>query len=103
METKDHIEKQSVKKSSGKGGARPGAGRKPGVRNKKTAALLDRVQAEGQTPLEFLLDQMRNINNPRDIRIDAAKAAAPYVHAKLANIEMTANVTTHEATLEDLK
>lgn len=103
METKDSIEKQSPKKPSGKGGARPGAGRKPGVRNKKTRAVLENVEATGDTPLQFLLKQMRNERNPRDVRMEAAKAAAPYVHAKLANIEMTANVTTHEATLEDLK
>lgn len=102
METKAVTEKKSTKQSLGKGGARAGAGRKPGVRNKKTAALLERVQAEGETPLQFLLGQMRNINNPRDVRIDAAKAAAPYVHAKLQNIEMNANVTNHEASLDDL-
>lgn len=110
MDTKQVTEKQSTAKKaptsgpgSGKGGARPGAGRKPGVRNKKTAGLLAKVQAEGETPLEFLLGQMRDPALPRDVRIDCAKAAAPYVHSKLASIEMNANVTNHEAKLEDLE
>lgn len=41
------------------------------------------------TPLEFLLSVMRNPANATEDRIDAAKAAAPYVHAKLATIEHT--------------
>ena len=49
------------------------------------AALLDyaaQISAEqGVSPLEFLLSVMRDIANPLELRIDAAKAAAPYVHA----------------------
>ncbi len=77
------VEKQSI---GIKGGKREGAGRKAGVPNKKTAEVQAAVAASGITPLEFMLQIMRNpANEPAD-RLDAAKSAAPYVHAKLANV-----------------
>ena len=36
------------------------------------------------TPVEFMLKQMRDPNLSLETRMDAAKSAAPYVHAKLA-------------------
>lgn len=100
------IEKQSkpIEKQSKtiKGGARPGAGRKTGIRNKKTAKLLEAVEKSGATPLEYLLSVMRNeCTDPKE-RLSAALGAAPYVHAKLASIEINAHITTHEATLDEL-
>lgn len=38
--------------------------------------------AGGQTPLEFLIAAMNNPALDDRLRLDAAKAAAPYVHAK---------------------
>jgi hypothetical protein len=70
-----------------KGGLRPGAGRKPGVRNKRTAEKVAAVEASGLTPLDYLLTVMRDELLDRDARVDAAKAAAPYVHARLAAVE----------------
>ena len=93
------VEKQSTKI---KGGARPGAGRKPGTPNKRTAETVKAVEESGLTPLEYMLSVMRDeANEPRD-RLSAAEKAAPYVHAKLSSIEMNAKVTTHEASLDDL-
>ncbi len=43
----------------------------------------------GIMPLEFMLNVLRDDNVPREERMDAAKAAAPYVHAKLASVEHT--------------
>lgn len=43
--------------------------------------------AEGISPLDFLLSAMRDGDQPFDKRLDAAKAAAPYVHARLAAVE----------------
>jgi hypothetical protein len=37
------------------------------------------------------------------MRFEAAKAAAPYIHPKLSSVEMNANVTNHEAALDELK
>lgn len=66
-----------------RGGKRTGAGRKVGSKAKKTQQLLENVTRSGLTPLEFLLEVMRDAEVPRDERIDAAKAAAPYVHSKM--------------------
>lgn len=71
------------------GGARAGAGRPKGVPNKKTTEQAAAVAASGITPLEFLLKVMRDSKKTLDLRIDAAKAAAPYVHARLGSIEYT--------------
>jgi hypothetical protein len=72
------------------GGKRPGAGRKPGSATQRTREIADAI-ADGLTPLEFLTNIYRDEREEMGRRIDAAKAAAPYVHAKLANID--ANVT----------
>lgn len=69
------------------GGKRPGAGRKKGVPNKRTAALQGEIAASGLTPLEYMLSVMRDEKESDARRLNAAQAAAPYVHAKLASIE----------------
>lgn len=69
------------------GGARPGAGRKPGAIRKATAAAQAKAAETGILPLDFMLDHMRNPEAPMSERLDMAKAAAPYVHAKLSSIE----------------
>jgi hypothetical protein len=70
-----------------KGGARPGSGRPRGSKNTRTAELARKAAEEGKTPLEVLLDFMRTDINPA-VRMDAAKAAAPYIHPKLANVDI---------------
>lgn len=96
-------EKKSVKSVSGNnGGARPGSGRKPGATNKRTAELVKAAEAGGIMPLDYMLSIMRNPEADKDMRMDAAKAAAPYLHAKLASIEVNGNITTHEVNLDDL-
>jgi hypothetical protein len=70
-----------------RGGPRQGAGRKPGVPNKATLAKEAEIAASGLTPLDFLLMVMRDDERDHDVRQDAAKAAAPYVHPKLSAIE----------------
>jgi hypothetical protein len=40
-------------------------------------------------PLDYLLSVMRDENEKRRERIDAAKAAAPYCHARLALTELS--------------
>jgi hypothetical protein len=75
-------------KISFNGGKREGAGRKKGVPNKKTVEIQEKVAETGLTPLEVMLDIMRNTGDDR-MRLTAAQAAAPYVHAKLSSVEMT--------------
>ena len=72
-----------------RGGARPGAGRKPGTPNRVTAELQAAVAASGETPLEYLLRIMRDPTADNSRRDQAAKDAAPYVHSKLASVDAT--------------
>lgn len=69
-------------------GAKTG-GRQKGSRNKRTEAQRVAVIASGLSPLDYLLSVMRAEGEDVDSRLEAAKAAAPYVHPKLANIELT--------------
>ena len=71
-----------------RGGVRPGAGRPAGSATKRTREIADAAAESGQTPLEFLLSVMRDPGYDEAKRIDAAKAAAPYVHARLASVEV---------------
>lgn len=73
----------------GHGGARPGAGRRRGSRNRKTVEQAAAVEASGLTPLDYLLSVMRDSEKSEALRIDAAKNAAPYVHARLAAVELS--------------
>lgn len=73
-----------------RGGSKPGerrGGRKKGSPNKATAAKAAEVAASGITPLDFMLNTMRNEASPPDLRFEAAKAAAPYIHPKLSNVD----------------
>lgn len=83
----------TAKKKTAKkhGGKRPGAGRKPGVRNKRTRKMLDIVAASGLTPLDCMLTAMRGLAEEKRWveAADIARAAAPYVHPKLSAIEHT--------------
>jgi hypothetical protein len=63
-------------------------GRKKGIPNKKSVARTEAIEASGLTPLEFMIQCMRNGAMPEDFRLDAAKAAAPYVHPKLTSVEL---------------
>lgn len=64
-------------------------GRKPGSPNKASAAREAEVKASGLTPLQYMLKVMRDDNADKARRDDMAKAAAPYVHPKLANMQHT--------------
>lgn len=78
------VEKQS---NNQKGGKRPGAGRKKGEPNKRTAEAVAQAEATGIMPVDYLLSVMRDEINEQRERVAAAIAAAPYVHAKLSSID----------------
>jgi hypothetical protein len=83
-------------------GAKTG-GRQKGTPNRKTAELQAKVEAEGITPLAYMLSIMRNDAVEATRRDDMAKAAAAYIHAKLAAVEHSGNMTfTHEDALNEL-
>src|SRR3954454_11081885 len=69
-----------------KGGSREGAGRPRGSRGKRTQASIAQAETLGPTPLEILLESMHaaRAEGERAEAVDCAKAAAPYVHPKLA-------------------
>ncbi len=85
--------------SNGRGGARKGAGRKAGSATKRTREIADKAMEGGITPLEFMLNVMREEPPETEderlrqtyiaMRFEAAKAAAPYVHPRLAAVEHT--------------
>lgn len=89
------------KNSNARGGARRGAGRKPGSATKKTRAIADKAAAEGSTPLEVMVQAMREfvaqaeaVEGDGKLKLlrsaaDIAKDAAPYMHPRLASIEHT--------------
>jgi hypothetical protein len=90
-------------------------GSRKGIPNRATAAREKAIRESGVTPLEFLLDVMRTEPTIPDsfegltkkefadcvkacaltleMQIDAAKAAAPYVHPKLVATEMKVSGT----------
>jgi hypothetical protein len=68
------------------GSPRPTAGRPKGGRNKMTAAAIAKAEESGLMPLDYMLDVLRNGTDPA-LRMDAAKAAAPYVHARLSQVD----------------
>jgi hypothetical protein len=75
------------------GGKRTGAGRPAGAATVKTREIADAVVASGEmTPLEFMLKVMNNESADDGRRLDAAKSAAPYVHARLSSIEHKGDV-----------
>lgn len=55
------------------------------------------------TPLEYLLSVLRDPGRPEKERFEAAKAAAPYVHARLSSVDHSGEVhLTHEDALDEL-
>jgi hypothetical protein len=70
-----------------RGGKRQGAGRPSGAPNKKTAALQKAVAEQGITPLDYLLSVLRDEGQDKASRVEAAKAAAPYVHPRLTAVD----------------
>lgn len=81
-----------------RGGARSGAGRKHGGRNKLTVERellaehgMATAHRTGLMPLDILLARMRdeplpNGQKPTDAQVAAAVAAAPFLHPKLAAV-----------------
>lgn len=66
------------------GGRRKGT---PNKRKERVRAVVAAANAAGEEPLDFMLRLMRDKTQTMEVRRDMAKAAAPYVHAKLASVE----------------
>lgn len=99
-----------------RGGARPGAGRKLGSKN-KARALRRKAEAGGKMPLDVLLETMRHFDararksrDPEEadrlrvLAANAAKQAADYLHPKLSSVEHGGSVgIRHEDALAQLE
>jgi len=85
--------------NSNRGGARKGAGRKKGAATARTREIANKAAEDGITPLEYMLEVMRKeIDEEMEsdaiwkavaMKFEAAKAAAPYIHPRLAAVEHT--------------
>lgn len=71
-----------------KGGRRQGAGRKPGSVNKRSQAALDEATRLGVNPLAFLLERVKDEQEERETRVECAKALLPYLHPRLASVDV---------------
>jgi hypothetical protein len=69
-------------------------GRPVGSPNKASVAREKAITASGLTPLEYMLTTLRDECQPVNVRLDAAKAAAQYVHPRLSAVEVKAEVST---------
>ena len=81
-----------------KGGRRQGAGRPAGSRNKRTMAQAQAIETSGLTPLDYLVAVYQNQKMPERMRLEAAKAAAPFVHPKLSAVDMDLRRDSREVT-----
>ena len=65
-------------------------GRSKGTPNRRpTFAAVKAMMAGAQSPLDFLLGVMRDDKNDIQLRVMAAKAAAPYIHRQLKSVEQS--------------
>lgn len=93
-------------KKSRHGGPRPNSGRPKGRKNAATLQkeamhkeVLVRAMDGAETPLEVMLGIMRDPGTEPQMRFEAAKAAAPYVHPRLSQVDST---VTHKNDAADL-
>jgi hypothetical protein len=72
-----------------RGGARVGAGRKPGAATRMNEEARAAALESGISPLDYMLGLLRDEGEDKLVRFEAAKAAAPYVHARLNSTDAT--------------
>ena len=80
-------------------------GRQKGTPNKCTAerqVAIAAIKASGKSPMAFFADLLGNEQAPLELRFQAAKELAPYVHPKLASIESRTGGMSHEDRLAEL-
>lgn len=75
-----------------RGGARAGAGRPAGSVNRRSSEVIAEALADGKTPLEYMLEIMRDENAEEKRRDWAAEKCANFVHPRPAPMERTVSV-----------
>jgi hypothetical protein len=85
----NHLENLSQWVTTAEKGPGPAGQRaqRPKKRRRDTLALL--AQSQGSCRFEYMLKVMRDEDESPEVRMDMAKAAAPYVHPKLSSVEQT--------------
>lgn len=63
-------------------------GRPKGVLNRLATDMVESVAESGITPAEYLVSVFRDESADARLRVEAARAAAPYCHPRLSNVEM---------------
>lgn len=103
-----------IKEIGGKPETPKKRGRPAGAVNKRTAAAQEKAARSGITPLEFMLRNMRK-SIPKDATVaqriameamkqQAARDAAPYVHARLSAVQVSGGLKlNHETALDELE
>ena len=73
-----------------RGGARPGAGRPRGSLNRRSVEAIEKVaeQFPDWSPLQHFAAVANNEELDDAIRLDAAKAAAPFIHPRPKSVEL---------------
>jgi hypothetical protein len=93
-----------------RGGKRPGAGRPKGSVSKRTLSKVKLPEATQhrvpavvaeELPLDVLLAAMRDKNLPIEIRLAAAKVAAPYFHGRISTGPQRTSYEMTESELEE--
>lgn len=69
-----------------RGGKREGSGRKPGAVTKRTREIAERALAEGKSPLEVMLDNMRHF---QQVALDAEAIVEGLTAEEVTGREMT--------------
>lgn len=98
----------SHEKHGGNGGQRIGAGRPKGAISKRSKVFIKSLLQEFPiTPLKYLLTIVNDRQASPELRFAAAKAAAPYMHPRLASIAVHAekkwSIDPRKLTDEELK
>jgi hypothetical protein len=73
------------------GGARKGAGRKPGPATERTREIANQLAQEECSPIHVMVKAMKHYLAQNDFEhaVETAKSLAPYVHPRLSAIELT--------------
>lgn len=86
------------------GGARAGAGRKPGTLNQRTVELAAGLLGSGKAPLVYLLEVMMDDAADQKRRDWAAEKAAAYIHPRPAPVQREIHIDLPDtSTVEGIK
>src|SRR5215471_6037604 len=85
------------------GGARPGAGRKPGGHNRPKPSRYELERLNGESPLGYMLRVMSDTSQPDERRDKMAICAAQYIHPKLSASAIMVPKTPFEMTEQELE